>query len=79
MQLKEAIGAKFIMRQATRLSELAMDKLGRSKNIVFLGNKHLPHLPTYSMVIKHTISGGIRITNVRQHDCRFLGTFTNPV
>ena len=60
MQLKEAIGAKFIMKQSARLSELAMDKLARSRNIVFLGNKHLPHLPTYSVVIKHSISGGIR-------------------
>ena len=59
MQLKEAIGAKFIMKQCARLSELAMDKLGKSKNIVYLGNKHLPHLPTYSLVIKHSTSGEI--------------------
>ena len=57
MQLKEAIGPKYIMKRQSKLTEFAFEKLKKSKNIVLLGNKHLPHLPTYSMVIKNAISG----------------------
>jgi hypothetical protein len=57
MQLKESVGATWLMQQAATLSELAVRKLQASSNIVLLGNKNLPHLPTYSMVIRHSISG----------------------
>jgi hypothetical protein len=57
MQLKEAIGPKYIMKRQSKLIEFAFEKLRKSRNIILLGNKHLPHLPSYSMVVKNAISG----------------------
>ena len=61
MQLKESVTAKYIMKKSKWITELAMDKLSKSKNVILLGNKQLRHLPTYSMLIRHSISGYTKV------------------
>ena len=57
MQLKEAVGAEYIMIREKQLCRMARERLKGAKNIELLGNQDLPGLPVLSFMVRHPETG----------------------
>ena len=58
IQLKEAVGAEFIMRREEELWQRARARLGECPNLELLGNLSGPRLPIISFVVRRPSLSG---------------------
>ena len=57
VQLKEAVGAKFIMRRERKIADLARGKLAQLQDFVLLGNFDDARLGILNFAVKHSTTG----------------------